>query len=87
MGLVAGLPWEMVMTFLGLLKAADIAGEFTPQLIQIVNPMGAEGGGIADKLPPDCATEPIVDGDRQGGFSRLWFRHFPESTGSERVGK
>ena len=87
MGLVAGLPWEMVMTFLGLLKAAYPTGEFTSKLVQIVNPKGAKGGGIADKLPPDCPTEPIFDGDRQARFSRLWFRHFPESTGREGVGK
>ena len=87
MGLVAGLPLEMVMTFLRLLKAAYPTREFTSKLVQIVYPMGAEGSGIADKLSPDCATEPISDGDRQTRFSRLWFRHFSESTGSEGVGK
>jgi len=87
MGLVARLPWEMVMTFLRLLKAVYPTGEFTSKLVQIVNPKGAKGGGIADKLPPDCPTEPIFDGDRQARFSRLWFRHFPESTGREGVGK
>jgi hypothetical protein len=61
----------MLMTFLRQLEAVHPIGEFASKFVQIVDPMGTERGGIANKLPPDGATEPIFDGNRYAWVPRL----------------
>lgn len=61
MSLVAGLFSKVIMTWEGDLKSLKAARVKLLEFRQIVNPMGAEGRGVPDKLTPNCSTKAIFD--------------------------
>ena len=63
MGLVPRFFSKVIMTFFWSFESVDTIRVKLLEFIEIVDPVGAQGRSVSDKLAPHGSSEPVFDGD------------------------
>lgn len=78
---------EMVVPFQWSLEPDDSFWNFRTQFFEIVDPMGAERGSVADELSPYCASQPVIDCDIPDRVDRNHSRLFYNKEKNKKIRK